>query len=194
MATPMPAPSTPRFSRTHVAPTVAPVRSIVPCTGRSSLTVRTPARPASALRAAFGMSATCPRSDKRRPGVPWSERIRPSDDEPSTVSMMTREVPRAARARARNTESSLSCPDVSTHTGATTAPACSAATAGTAVAARSAIRRSVRRAISQGVRNSTEQVRARKPCAESSGQPCWPYTAVCSTYYRPVGDCPSFVP
>ena len=99
IATPTPVPSKPRFSRTHVAPIVAPVRSIVPCTGRSRRTARTPGcRPARRARRS-GISATWPRSSPGGGRLPLSERIRRSAALPSVVSMMTRDVP-ARRMRA----------------------------------------------------------------------------------------------
>ena len=62
MATPTPVPSTPRASWTQPEPIVAPVRSSVPSTGRSRLTLRTPGIAASASSVSSGTSATWPPS------------------------------------------------------------------------------------------------------------------------------------
>ena len=76
MATPIPAPSSPRFSATHRAPMVVAVRSSEPRIGRSSFTAFTAGFAARTPRRSAGTSATTPGTlVSLRPVLPPSDAI-----------------------------------------------------------------------------------------------------------------------
>ena len=108
IATPTPAPSTPRFSRSQPEPMSDPApESVAPATGLSRLTARTPASRPNCESALSGTTATWPAVPSARRARPPSCWIVDSKASPRVVRTMTRDSPRGALARARRAESRL---------------------------------------------------------------------------------------